>query len=532
MQTCRCFKFVLLILVLQCFSSTTFSQDAYAQETSRPNILIAISDDQSFPYASAYGSKTVHTPHFDRVAKAGVLFTNAFAASPGCSPSRAALLTGRYPWQLEHAGTHASYFSTDYVVFPDLLEASGYAVGFTGKGWGPGNWSHSGRTRNPAGNEYNQHKVGEPVEGINAKDYAKNFEQFLGEKTDDQPFYFWYGAHEPHRVFKDGIGKESGKQLHEAEVPSFLPDHPIIKSDILDYAYEIEHFDDHLGKMLALLEAAGELENTLIIITSDNGMAFPRAKANAYEFGIHVPLAVMWPSSVPGQRTSHDLVSLTDLAPTILEATGTNHPSPASITGKSMLPLLTSNEDDRIAPSHRAVFSARERHSSSRFNSLSYSQRALRKDNYLLIRNFNHERWPAGAPQKFNTDGSLGPMHGGYHDIDAAPALSYLVDNRDDPTVGYYFHLAVDLRPAVELYDIKKDPGCLINLAGAPGYIDLKNNLQNELEAFLIATNDPRITGEGDIFETYPRVSRLRTFPEPPWARSGKDVFRPEWLDR
>ena len=505
---------------------------AKAQVTRSPNILIAISDDQSFPYASAYGTGTVDTPNFDRVAEEGVLFTNAFVASPGCSPSRAALLTGRYPWQIEHAGTHASYFSTEYVVFPDLLEEAGYAVGFTGKGWGPGNWAHSGRTRNPAGPEYNQIQIDASTEGISPKDYAKNFEQFLGDRTGDQPFYFWYGAHEPHRVFKDGIGRSSGKQLHEAEVPSFFPDHPAIRSDILDYAYEIEHFDDHLGKMLELLEAAGELDNTLVIVTSDNGMAFPRAKANAYEYGIHVPLAIMWPEQVPGHRMVQDLTSLIDLHPTILDAAGVNHPTPESLTGKSLMTTLKSNASGLVDQTRTTVYSARERHSSSRYNSLSYPQRALRTQDYLLIRNFTPERWPAGAPQKYEAGDVPGPMHGGYHDIDAAPSLTYLIEERDDPKVGYFFHLAVDLRPDVELFDIQKDPGCLVNLAGAPGYIDLKNNLLNELEAFLLTTNDPRITGDGDVFETYPRVSRLRTFPEPYWTRSAAQVFRPAWLDK
>lgn len=507
-------------------------ESLYAQSTKRPNILIAISDDQSYPYASAYGSTSVKTPAFDYVAENGILFTNAFVASPGCSPSRAALLTGRYPWQIEHAGTHASYFPIEYVVFPDLLEENGYAVGFTGKGWGPGDWAHSGRSRNPAGPEYNESRTKGGEAGISDKDYAKNFSLFLEERDQDQPFYFWYGAHEPHRVFKDGIGKASGKMLHEAEVPSFFPDHPRIRSDILDYAYEIEHFDTHLQHMLDQLAAIGELDNTIVIVTSDNGMAFPRAKANVFEYGIHVPLAIMWPSEVTGHRVSNDLISLIDLMPTILEATDTPHPNPSAITGKSLLPIFQSQESGIIDESRQQVFSARERHSSSRYNSLSYSQRAMRTHEYLLIRNFTPERWPAGAPRKIEPDGTLGPMHGGYHDIDAAPALTYLIEGRNDPAVSYFFHLAVDLRPAVELYDIRSDPGCLINLAHAPGYIEVKNQLLSELNAFLIETDDPRATGNGDIFETYPRVSRLRLFPPAYWTQDTENVFKPQWIDR
>ena len=497
----------------------------------RPNILIAISDDQSFPYASAYGSTSTKTPHFDRVAKEGLLFTNAFVASPGCSPSRAALLTGRYPWELEHAGTHASYFSPYYAVFPDLLEEAGYKVGFTGKGWGPGDWSHLGRTRNPAGPEYNSIRLSEVPSGINNKDYAANFQSFLDERHPDQPFYFWYGAHEPHRVFDKGIGARAGKKLYEAEVPSFLPDSPEIRHDILDYAYEIEYFDSHLGRIISLLEEAGELDNTLIIVTSDNGMAFPRAKANAFEYGIHVPLAIMWPAGIKGNQTVDDLVSLVDLAPTLFEITEISHPDPSLLSGNSLVSLFNTEQSGLLEPERSAVFSGRERHSSSRFNSLSYSQRAIRTHDYLYIRNFTPERWPAGAPQKFDNTGSIGPMHEGYHDIDAAPSLSYLIDHRDAPTVKHYFHLAVDLRPAEELYNIKSDPGCLNNLATAPGFQMLKAELATKLREYLVATADPRVMGNGDIFETYPRVSRLRWFPQPAWTQN-TPAFKPEWLNR
>ena len=520
-------QFILLILFIHLSTKV-----AYSQDNNRPNILFAISDDQSFPYASAYGSRSVETPAFDYVAKQGVLFNNAFAASPGCSPSRAAILTGKYPWELEHAGTHASYFSSEYIVFPDLLEKNGYAIGFTGKGWGPGDWAHSGRSRNPAGPAYNQHSTGTSVEGISTNDYARNFEHFLSEREEGQPFYFWYGAYEPHRVFKHGIGKEAGKKLSDAEVPSFLPDHPAFKNDILDYAYEIEHFDDHLGQMIEMLDDLGELDNTIVIVTSDNGMAFPRAKANTYEYGIHVPLAIMWPIQISADQHHDDLVSLIDLAPTILAATNTPYPPQHSMTGNNLLPVLQLLDADPQENLRTTVYSSRERHSSSRYNSLSYPQRAIRTEDYLLIRNFKPERWPAGAPQKFADDGALGPMHGGYHDIDAAPSLAYLIDNREDTEIRYYFHLSVDLRPEYELYHIQQDPGCLINLVSAPGYAPTLQTLKEQLNNFLLNTSDPRVLGNGDIFETYPRVSRLRNFPTPHWVDADNPGFRPSWLDR
>jgi uncharacterized sulfatase len=194
------------------------------QAAQKPNILLAIADDQSYPHTSIYGTAGVKTPAFDRVAREGVLFKNAFVQSPGCSPSRAALLTGRYPWQVEHAGTHASYFSTKYVVYPDILENEGYFVGFTGKGWGPGDWASSGRTRNPAGPEFNERTLDPPANGISNIDYVGNFEEFLEERPAESPFCFWYGGKEPHRSYEEGSGLAKGKTLEEASVPGFLPD--------------------------------------------------------------------------------------------------------------------------------------------------------------------------------------------------------------------------------------------------------------------------------------------------------------------
>ena len=506
-----------IVLVLVAGSIVSVSTAPAAQ---RPNILFAISDDQSYPYASAYGSTAARTPAFDRVARQGVLFTQAFVPSPGCSPCRASLLTGRYPWQLEHAGTHNSQFLAKFVTFPDLLEGVGYFVGYTGKGWGPGNWQISGRTRNPAGREFSRIRTsGEVPRGVSNTDYADNFEAFLDERPKGAPFCFWYGGHEPHRRFEQGIGLRSGKKLEDVKVPPFLPDTPEIRSDLLDYCVEIEWFDRQLGRMLDALKRSGELERTLVIVTSDNGMAFPRAKANCYEYGIHVPLAIRWPAKVSGERVVDDLVSFVDLTATLLDVAGVEHPSVRSgeytIAGRSLLKTLVGRKSGLVDRERRYVFSGRERHSSSRHNNLGYPQRAIRSQHYLLIRNFKPDRWPAGAPQKFEQDGTLGPMHGAYHDIDAAPSLDYLVKHRDDPTVVRYFRMAVARRPAEELYDIRNDPGCLKNLVTSAAHEDVLKSLRRELEDYLRAGDDPRMGPGGDVFESYRRFARIRRFPEP-----------------
>jgi N-sulfoglucosamine sulfohydrolase len=481
-----------------------------------PNILIAISDDQSWPHASAYGTKAIQTPAFDRIAREGVLFRNAFAASPGCSPSRAALLTGRHPWQLEEAGTHASSFPSRYIVFPDLLEESGYVVGATGKGWGPGNWKISGRKRNPAGPGFDRLQNSPPFRAMSNNDYAGNFREFLEKRSKDRPFYFWYGASEPHRAFEKGAGIKAGKRIEQVEVPPFLPDTPEIRSDLLDYYVEIEWFDQHLGRMIQALEEAGEIENTLIIVTSDNGMPFPRAKANCYEHGIHVPLAIRWGAKVPGGRTVEDLVGFVDLTATILEAAGARLPEEFPISGRSFMDLLTSTKQGVADPGRDAAWASRERHSSSRYHNWTYPQRALRTPQFLYIRNFKPERWPAGDPQKFDSTDQLGPMHGGYHDIDACPTLDFLIARRDDPVIRKYFLLAVDKRPAEELFDITRDPACLRNLADDPAFARIKQQLARRMDEYLQKTGDPRVSGLGDVWETYPRYSPIRAFPPPP----------------
>ena len=525
------------MLVLLCTIIASWLGAASIAEARRPNVLIAISDDQSWPHASAYGSSLVKTPAFDQVAGHGVLFNNAFCPAPGCSPSRAAFLTGRHIWQIEEAGTHASYFSKRYEVFPDRLEQAGYFVGYTGKGWGPGNFKKSGRTRNPAGNSFSA----KPTVPGDSK-YVAAFREFMRQKKEDQQFYFWFGANDAHRSYVKGSGLDKGMTLDQAEVPGFLPDRPEIRSDLLDYAFEVERFDNDLAAMLKIVEEAGELEDTLIIVTSDNGMPFPRAKANCYELGIHMPLAVRWDRQIPAGRTVDDLVSFVDLTATIYEAAEVDPPSDPGLSGRSLMKTLASTKNGIVDESREFILAGRERHSSSRFNSLSYPQRCLRTQQFLYIHNFKPERWPAGPAQKYDkaaydpsgrlVSSTLGAEHGGYHDIDACPSLTFLINQRRDPEIARFLALAVDRRPADELFDIKKDPACLNNLATDPKFADTLKELKTQLMKSLEETQDARVTGNGDVWESYPRVSGLRWFPTPDWARENPDAVPDQpWVD-
>ncbi len=526
------------------FGMVNLSGAGFAVGAERPNILIAIADDQSYPHTSAYGDPVIKTPAFDRVAKNGVLFRNAFTPAPGCSPMRAAFLTGREIWQNREAGTHASTFPRDLPVFTEQLAAAGYHVGMTGKGWGPGkasDWPH-----NPAGKAYTAKKVkaADRIKGISSNDYSGNFEEFLKARSDDQPFCFWFGATEPHRTYERGVGAKHGLDPAKVRMPGFLPGSDEVRSDVADYLFEIQWFDQHLNRMLEHLAEAGELENTFVIVTSDNGMPFPRAKANLYEFGIHMPLAVAWPAKVPAGQDTDELVSLIDVTRTIFDVAGVKPQQAEKMSGHSLLPSIMQNAKRGLSP-REFVFSGRERHSSSRYNSLGYPCRCVRTKTHLYIRNFAPERWPAGTPRKYlgakyDQQGqlvasTLSPEHSGYHDIDNGPTLQWMIANRAEPAVGKLLQAAVAKRPAEELFDIREDPDCLNNLAGDPKDASVQAALSDALTQYLTRTGDLRQTDPeaGQVWETYERVSSLRWFPVPDWYKQDSSSTPDQpWLEK
>ncbi|MEM9829265.1 MAG: sulfatase [Bacteroidota bacterium] len=520
-------------------TASLFSCQESNEPEKRPNILFAISDDQSFPHTSFHGTSWVSTPAFDRIAREGIYFSNCYAGSPGCAPSRSSIVTGRYHWQNEQAGQHAAGWFDKYTPFVDVLDTNGYYTGYTGKGVGPFKYGDSPlRSQNAAGKAYNEIAYEDDgpnderfASAIRNTNYFANFKQFIEQREADTPFFFWYGASEPHRAYEQGSWKRYNKSLDSVNVPAFLPNTEKIRGDLLDYAVEIEWFDLHLGCMIDYLEEIGELENTIIIVTADNGMPFPRAKANAYEYGVHVPMAVRFPKEFPGGRKVDNPISFIDLAPTILELTQTSSEGMLPISGQSLVNLLTSEQEGTLPNSREYAMAGRERHSSSRYQNLGYPQRLLRQGDYLFIWNIKPERWPAGAPQRLVSDSTeeLRPLYGideeGIHhsdwaftDIDAAPTKSFIVENHDDPAYAQYFELSIGKRPEYELFNVKDDPNCLTNLANDPEFTGLMGELNETMIQELTKTEDPRVVGsDPDLFESYPRYSPMRYFPKPDW---------------
>lgn len=440
----------------------------------RPNLLFSIADDWSWPHAGVYGDRVVKTPTFDRVAKEGVLFTRSFTAAATCSASRAAILTGRYPHELESGANLWGTLPAKYDTYADILERQGYFVGFTRKGWGPGELGD--RKRNPAGRSF------------------KSFEEFLKEVPPGKPWCFWFGSHDPHRPYKLGQGAAAGIDLKAIQVPPFLPDVPETRGDIADYYFAVQRYDRDTGEIVKQIESAGQLDHTIVVMTSDNGMPFPRAKANCYEYSDHMPLAIRWGEKVKGGRTVDAMVSHVDYAPTWLTAAGVEVPK--EMRGHSLLPLLVDQPD----PSPRnEVYFERERHANVREGDLAYPMRAIRTDHCLYVRNFRPNLWPAGDPKLWVSVGPFG-------DIDGGPTKDFLLEHRDVAAFVDLFQLACGKRPAEELYDLSSDPYAMHNVAEYPEQAKTLEKLRQQVADRMKETGDPRAAGGGDYdgFDKFP----------------------------
>ncbi|MCA9061511.1 MAG: sulfatase [Planctomycetaceae bacterium] len=501
----------------------------------RPNVVFVFADDWG-RYASIYAqhepggiSDLVQTPNFDRVAREGVLFTNAFVNAPSCTPCRSSLMSGQYFWRTGRGAIlQGAIWDSSIPSWPLLLRSSGYHIGHTAKVWSPGSPANAPfgaqeTAYNKRGGRFNGFsqnvEKADTVEGGKAallNEVRGNFQDFLAARPDDAPFCYWWGPTNTHRTWIQGSGKKfwglNPDQL-EGKLPDSLPDVPIVREDVADYLGEVQAFDAGLGVILEELERTGEADKTLLIISGDHGIpGFPYGKCNLYDLGTHVSLAVRWPGKAPGNRVVSDFVCLPDLAPTILDACHVAVPD--VMTGRSIQSVLLSDRQGQVEESRDAVIVGRERHvAAARTDFLPYPQRAIRTTDFLYIRNFEADRWPMGTAPGFGLPSTGMPTwqqlnastFAAFADMDASPTKAWIATNcLDNPMLRKYFDYAFAQRPTEELYDLRKDRDQIHNVAGLAIYADVQASLSKRLMSVLETTGDPRVTGDGKTFDRRP----------------------------
>jgi uncharacterized sulfatase len=540
-----------------------------AQETPnmrKPNIVFAFADDWG-RYASAYSdhqavnnlNALIETPHFDRVAAEGALFLNALVPAPSCTPCRSSILAGQYFWQTGlGAILMGAQWDDSIPSFPLVLEdEANYFIGHTYKVWSPGmtmNAPMGGKRTayNPAGYNFNQfshwvsehaaeYAVGnvgiEQAKSVLYQETRANVRAFLKRVPDDQPFCYWWGPTNTHRTWERGSGKalwDIDPDALAGRMPAFLPDVHEVREDAADYLGECMATDVGLGILIEELEAAGELDNTLLVVSGDHGIpGMPRAKCNLYDIGCEVALAIRWPGHVQPNRIIEDFVNLMDLGPTFCEVGGVQ--APASMTAKSLLSLLHSSRSGQIEVSRDFVVTGRERHiAHARKGMLPYPQRSIRTRRYIYIVNFEPDRWPMGDP--IGLDGDERPTasleelthdtFATFRDMDASPTKAWLVTHREEQDVEPLYDLAFGKRPREELYDLQYDPDYLNNVADEAAYAEVKAELAARLKGVLEEHDDPRLTEQPCRYEYEPYAGKVPQV----WfeaAAAEQDTFNP-----
>lgn len=440
---------------------------AQAQDR-RPDIVLLLADDWGFPHAAPYGDRVVDSRVFDQIASEGMLFTRAYSAAPHSSPSRACILTGCYAHRLGEACNLNCYFPRELTVYPQILEEAGYETVYWHKGWGPGVFTATGWEHNPAGHE------------------VTDLAAWIREVPSDKPICAWMGSRRPHRPYTVGSGEAHGFNPDSLVLCPDLPDAPDVRTDVADYYYNIQLFQDECQKVIDALRESGRLDNTLLVITSDNGYSFPRAKSNLYDLGCHVPMAIRWPGVVEPGTVCDGFVSLMDLTATFYEAAGAE--GPKGMDSRSMMPVL----EGRRNGTRKELYLDRERHTNTRPGGYGYPMRALVTRDWHYVENLHPERLPAGEDPVFGDTGN-------------GPAKAYMSFCRDEYP-SEIFERAFGLRPAEELYHVSADPDCIVNLADEN--VRVRKRMSSKLHRWMKATGDPRVDPEDLSFDEYPYVRK------------------------
>lgn len=423
-------RFALLALILWMVPASAFAQ-------APPNVVVFVADDAGWRDFGAYGSDVVRTPNIDALAEEGLRVERAFLTIAQCSPSRISILTGKYPHATGAEDLHMPLPEGERLL-PSYLAERGYFSGIMNK-----------RHLGPNGDRQ--------FDWI-SENLSADVPAFLDE-ADDRPFFLWVGFTDPHRPY------DSAPAVHdpsEVNVPPYLIDEPETRADLARYYDEIHRMDGQIGRFVDVLEERGLREHTLVIFLSDNGMPFPGAKGTVYDEGIRTPLIFTWPGRIEAGTTYGGLVSVVDLAPTILEIAGME--TPTEMQGSSIAPIL----EDRDVEGRTYVFSERNWHNCDEHI------RGVRSERFKFVRNAYTEL-PHGTP----ADASTSPTWYALKDAQRAGTLT-----------AEQARIFAAPRPAVELYDLENDPWEMANLAGRAEYEDVARELADVLDEWIRATDD------------------------------------------
>jgi arylsulfatase A-like enzyme len=415
----------------------------------RPNVVLMICHDLG-RRLGCYGLPGLQTPNFDRLAAAGIRFTQQFSTCPLCSPSRGSIVTGCYPHNVGLNGlVNRGWDMVDGVpTLPQLLAGAGYETALFGM-------QHE--KQNPLRMGYGRYLHAQPPHL--AGEIAPLVADYVAaRRPDDRPFFANIATFETHRPFKHA--RYTPDDPASVDVPPYLPDHPAVREDLADFHGLIHAADAAVGQILDAIERSPIGANTLFIFTTDHGIAFPRAKSTLYDSGIGTALLMRWPAHIAAGRVSSALLSNVDLAPTILDCC--NVPPSPSAQGRSYAPLLAGQglSAGAGAGGRQEIFAEKTYHD------VYDPRRVVRTARWSYIRNF--------------TEGPALPLP---TDIAAGLSATALGPERDAP------------RPPEELYDLQADPHQLHNLAADPAHTDTKAGLRLRLDAWQEQTGDPLLRG-------------------------------------
>jgi arylsulfatase A-like enzyme len=433
------------VLIVACIAAASPRQAAWADEAvKRPNFIIVVADDMAWDDCGAYGHPRIRTPNLDRLAREGMRFDRAFLTTSSCSPSRASILTGRYPHATGAPELHMP-LPPDRRLLTEALRDAGYYTAAAGK------W-HLG---NPAKVKFNLVREGGPPSG------ADFWLPTLRERPKDQPFFLWLASLDPHRPYRQAPVPRPHATT-DVVVPPFLPDTDVVRQDLADYYDEISRFDANVGLVLEELEAQRAARDTFVLVLSDNGRPFPRCKTTLYDDGIRTPFIVRFPGRVKPNTVTRSVVSSIDIAPTVLELAGAK--ASPTFQGQSFARVLTNPK----AKAREYAFAEHNWHDYRAF------ERGVRSERYTYIRNWLPElpgTPPADAVssttfQQMRTLRDQGKLNDAQRSCFIAP------------------------RAAEELYDVQHDPHSLHNLASDPKLRPVLERMRKALAAWEQETGD------------------------------------------